>query len=189
MKKRQWIAGGALLGLMILLAGCSGGSKKYPVLTLEGSYNLTLGVSSLKEVQEAGYSDRYSYSDKDAITAMSWENFYAMKDETSYGDMKAGNKSSKEIPLEEGVVFEIYLDYIDPDYELGDVTVNGVDFTGYTRDQIKEAMGDATPYLDSDEYLSYKTKSSSYTFRFKEGSETLTSLRVNDGTEKEYVIQ
>lgn len=64
-----------------------------------------------------------------------------MKGDESYGDMLAGNKKSSRIEFDKGVIFEIVLTYDDPDYSMGEVLVNGVNFEGYTREKIKEAMG------------------------------------------------
>ena len=186
MKKRGCINIGLLLILTVLLAGCSSGGSKTPVVKLDGSYELILGKSSIKEVQDAGFTNRYSHKKvMKVIPDSSWGYFYPMKDDLSFGIMLAGNKSSREIPLEEGVVFELSLDFNSPDYDLGEVLVDGVDYRGYTKEQLTEAMGEPTTKIE--EYFIYESKNSSYTFIFKEGSETLTGLRVKDGTKQKYV--
>lgn len=189
MKKQKWIITAALLSLTLLLAAYSEGRNKPSVITLDGSYELLLGKTSIKEVMDAGFTDRSPYSAKNTIPSMSWKNFYSRKNELSYGTMMAGNKSQKEIPLEEGVIFELSLDYNNADVDVGEVKIDGVEYKGYTREQIKEAMGDRQPYLDSEEFLSYKSKNCSYTFIFSDGSEILTGMWVDDGTEKEYIIK
>ena len=65
--------------------------------------------------------------------------------------------------------------YDDPDYPVGEVLVNGVDFQGYTREEVKEAMGNAKVTLDSDTYLAFEADGCNYTFTFQDGSETLTA--------------
>lgn len=120
---------------------------------------------------------------------MTWENFYAMKGDVSYGIMFAGNKGSSQINFDKGVIFEFSISYDDPDYPAGEVLVNGINFKGYTREEIKEAMGNAKITLDSDTYLGFEVDGWNYIFSFKEGSKILTGLRINDGTEKGHSMQ
>ena len=168
------------------LTACSIGGKQ-PVLTCD-DYEVKLGKATVAELKEAGFTNRYSHIDEEMIDSMSWETFYAMKGDEAYGDMLAGNKKSSRIEFDKGVIFEIVLTYDDPDYSMGEVLVNGVNFEGYTREKIKEAMGDAKITLDSDTYLVFESGGGEYTFNFDEGSETVKRIRVNDGTEKEYSI-
>lgn len=67
-------------------------------------------------------------------------------------------------------MFRVVIDYDDPDYATGEILINGVNYEGYTRDQIKEAMSGAKMTLDSDTYLSFEDGKFEYTFRFEEGS-------------------
>lgn len=166
------------------LTACSIGEGK-AVVTCDG-YEVKLGKATVAELKEAGFNNRYSHIDEKMIDSMSWETFYAMKGDNSYGDMLAGNKKSSQVEFDKGVIFEIILTYDDPDYSMGEVLVNGVNFEGYTREKVKEAMGDAKITLDSDTYLSFELSGCNYTFSFENGSEILTTIRVNDGTEKEY---
>ena len=94
------------------LTACSIGGKQ-PVLTCD-DYEVKLGKATVAELKEG---------------------------DESYGDMLAGNKKSSRIEFDKGVIFEIVLTYDDPDYSMGEVLVNGVNFEGYTREKIKEAMG------------------------------------------------
>lgn len=184
---RKNICLGFLLAGMLLLTGCSVGKKT--VLTLDGSFELELGKTKIAEVTEAGFTDRYSYDGKAQIDASSWENFYAMKGDVSYGTMYAGNKSSQKVDFEQGKVFRVVIDYQDPEYAAGDILINGVNYDGYTRDQIKEAMSGAEMTLDSETYLSFEDGKFEYTFRFEEGSETVSGVSIDDGTDWELVIK
>ena len=183
LKKKRSILLCILCVVSILLTACSGG--KAAVVTC-GGYEVNLGKTTVAELKEAGFTNRYSSSEKKKIGSMTWENFYAMKDDVSYGTMYAANKKSSQIEFDDGVIFEIVLSYDDPDYPLGEVLVNGINFEGYTREEIKAAMGDAKITLDYGKYLDFEIGGCDYTFSFEDGSETLTGIRVNDGTEKEY---
>lgn len=175
-----------LLTGLFLLTGCSFGKKT--VLTYDGTFELELGKTKVGAAMEAGFTDQYSYSAKSRIDSNSWENFYAMKGDVTYGTMYAANKSSKEIDFEEGKVFRVVIDYGDPDYDTGEILINGVNYEGYTRDQIKEAMSGAKMTLDHETYLDFEDGKFEYTFQFDEGSETVSSISIDDGTDWELVI-
>ncbi|MDE6983221.1 MAG: hypothetical protein K2O99_01595 [Lachnospiraceae bacterium] len=175
---------GMLCGASILMTACSIGGKK-AVVTCDG-YEVTLGKTTAGEIKEAGFTNFYANVEKETIDSMSWENFYAMKGDLSYGTMLAGNKGSSSIAFDKGKVFEISIDYDNPELSVGEILINGVDYQGCTRDEIKAGMGDAKVSLDVDQYLEFEIGSCEYTFSFEEGSETVTKIRVNDGTEKEY---
>jgi len=184
LKKKRSILLCILCVLSVLLTACSLGGEKV-VVTCDG-YEIKLGKTTVADLKEAGFTNLYSRSEEEKIDSMSWENFYAIKDDISYGTMLAGNKGASQIEFDKGVIFEISLSYDDPESPIGEVLVNGVNFEGYTREQIKEAMGDAKITLDSDRFLDFESGSCKYTFSFDNGSEILTGLWVNDGTEKEY---
>ena len=175
-----------LLAGMFFLTGCSLGKKV--VLTYDGTFELELGKTKVGAAMEAGFTDQYSYSAKSQIDSSSWENFYAMKGDVTYGTMYAANKSSKKVDFEEGKVFRVVIDYRNPDYVTGEVLINGVNYDGYTRDQIKEAMSGANMTLDSDTYLSFKDGKFEYTFQFDEDSEAVSSISIDDGTDWKLVI-
>ncbi|MCI9337814.1 MAG: hypothetical protein HFH93_09780 [Lachnospiraceae bacterium] len=177
---------GLIVAGMLLLTGCSFGKKT--VLTYDGTFELELGKTKIAQVMQAGFTDKYSYDGKAQIDGSSWENFYAMKGEVTYGTMYAGNKSSQKVDFENGKVFRVVIDYRDPDYATGEILINGVNYSGYTRDQIKEAMGGAKMTLDSESYLSYEDGKFEYTFRFEEDSEAVSSISIDDGTDWELVI-
>lgn len=187
LKKKRNILLSLLCVVSMLLTACSIGGGK-AVVTCDG-FEMKLGKSTVADLKEGGFTNRYSNSDWKKIESMSWENFYAMKGDVSYGTMYAGNKGSSLIDFDKGVIFEISISYDDPDYPVGEVLVNGVDFQGYTREEVKEAMGNAKVTLDSDTYLAFEADGCNYTFTFQDGSETLTDLWVNDGTEKQYSME
>ena len=172
---------------MLLLTGCSFGKKV--VLTYDGSFELELGKTKVGAALDAGFTDELAYDAKSTIGSSSWENFYAMKGDLTYGTMYAANKSSSEVDFEEGKVFRVVIDYRDPDYATGEILINGVNYEGYTRDQIKEAMSDAKMTLDGDTYLSYDYGKFEYTFAFDEDSEAVSSISIDDGTDWELVIR
>lgn len=173
---------------LVLSAGCLFG-KKMPVITYNGSTEVELGKTTVNELLEAGFTDRYSYSSKSRIDSWSWENFYAMIGDVSYGTLYAGNKSSNEIDFEKGKVFRVVIDYNDPDYVTGEILINGVNYAGYTRDQVKEAMGGAEQDLETDEYLVFLDDDCKYSFHFEDGSETVSSISIDDGTDWKLVIE
>lgn len=178
---------GLLLAGMLFLTSCSLGKKT--VLTYDGTFELELGKTRVAEVMEAGFTDRYTYSKKSQIGSNSWENFYAMKGEVSYGTMYAGNSGSAKVDFEKGKIFRVVIDYQDPDYVCGEILINGVNYYGYDRDQIKEAMSGTEMTLDHENYLCFKDGKFEYTFRFKEGSEIVGSISIDDGTDWKLVIQ
>lgn len=178
---------GLLLAGMLLLTGCSFGKKI--VLTYDGTFELELGKTKVAELLEAGFTDRYSYDKKSQIDSSSWQNFYAMKEDVTYGTMYAGNKSSQKVKFEQGKVFRVVIDYRDPDYVTGEILINGVNYAGYTREQIKEAMSGAEMTLDSETYLCFEEGKFEYTFQFDEGSETVSSISIDDGTDWKLVIK
>lgn len=183
-KKKRVTLLSMLCAASILLTACSIGGKK-AVVTYDG-YELNLGKTTVADMKEAGFTNRYSNIEEKTIDSMTWENFYAMKDDLSYGTMLACNKGSSQIEFDKGKIFEITLTYDDPESPVGEVLINGVNYEGCTREEIKQAMGDAKVTLDYGEYLSFETGGCEYTFSFEEDSETVTSIRVNDGTEKDY---
>ena len=81
------------------------------------------------------------------------------------------------------------IDYQNPDYATGEILINGVNYEGYTRDQIKEAMNGAEMTLDSETYLDFEDGKFEYTFHFEDGSETVCSISIDDGTDWELVIR
>lgn len=185
-KKKRGILLGLLCMFSMLVTACTIYDGR-AVVTCDG-YEMKLGKTTVAELKEAGFENRYSRIEEKEIDGMTWENFYAMKDDVSYGTMFAGNKGSSPIDFDNGVIFEFCISYDDPDYPAGEVLVKGINFEGYTREEIKEAMGNAKITLDSDTYLAFEIDGCEYTFSFDDGSETLTDIRINDGTEKEYVI-
>lgn len=187
MQIRKKLCLGFLLTGMLLLTSCSLGKKT--VLTYGGTFELELGKTKVAEVMEAGFTDRYSYDKKAQIDSSSWQNFYAMKNDVTYGTMYAGNKSAQKVKFEEGKVFRVVIDYQDPDYVTGEILINGVNYAGYTREQIKEAMRGAEMTLDSETYLCFEDGKFEYTFRFEDGSETVSSISIDDGTDWELVIK
>lgn len=173
----------AFLSFFVLAAtACSNMNTPAPVLGLDGQMEVTIGKTTIGEITEAGFSNRYLTKNK-MIPKQSWETLYAVKDDLNYGAFSGGNKKSKEIVFEEGVIFKVTMDYDDSDHPSGLVLVDGVDYNGYTRDQIKETLKDKTPTLDSDNYLVYKNGKFDYTFRFADGSEIITGISIDDGTE------
>ena len=130
----------------------------------------------------------YSNINDKQIGSMSWENLYAMKGNVTYGTMYAGNKSSSEKGFRDGVIFRVIIEYDDPDYETGEILINGVNFEGYTREQVREAMSDFEITLDYGEYLVFESGKYEYSFAFSDGSETVTRISINDGTEAELTI-
>lgn len=187
MRIKEKISVGFLLTGMLFLTSCSIGKKT--VLTYDGTLELELGKTKIATVVEAGFTDKYSYDGKSQIDSSSWENFYAMKGDVTYGTMYAANRSSRKVDFEQGEVFRVVIDYDDPDYVTGEILINGVNYEGYTRDQIKEAMTGAKMTLDSDTYLSFEDGKFEYTFRFEEGSETVSGISIDDGTDWELVIR
>ena len=105
------------------------------------------------------------------------------------GTMYAGNKSSQKVKFEQGKVFRVVIDYRDPDYVTGEILINGVNYAGYTREQIKEAMNGAEMTLDSETYLCFEDGNFAYTLQFDEGSETVSSISIDDGTDWKLVIK
>ena len=187
MRIRKKLSLGFLLAGMFLLGGCSIGKKT--VLTYDGTFELELGKTKVADVMEAGFTDRYSYSKKSQIDSSSWENFYAMKGDVTYGTMYIGNMSSGKVDFEEGKVFRVVIDYRDPDYVIGEILINNVNYYGYTRDQIKEAMSGAEMTLDHETYLCFEDGKFEYTFRFDQGSETVSTISIDDGTDWKLIIK
>ena len=178
---------GFLLAGALLFTGCAGGKKV--VLTYDRTCEVELGKTKLADIMASGFTDQHSYSGKAQIESSSWENFYAMKDEVTYGTMYAANKSSKKVDFQEGEVFRVVIDYQDPDYDTGEILINGVNYDGYTRDQIKEAMSKAKMTLDSETYLNFEDGKFEYTFKFDEDSEAVSTISIDDGTDWELVIR
>mgnify|MGYP001027645561 CR=1 FL=1 len=185
MKKKKFLLAGILLILVWTLCGCGG---KAPSLTYDGSFELRLGKTKAGEVLDAGFTNLYSNINDKQIGSMSWENLYAMKGNVTYGTMYAGNKSSSEKGFRDGVIFRVIIEYDDPDYETGEILINGVNFEGYTREQVREAMSDFEITLDYGEYLVFESGKYEYSFAFSDGSETVTRISINDGTEAELTI-
>ncbi len=187
-KKKGSILFGFLCVALILLTACSVGGKDV-VVTCDG-YEIKLGKTTVGDLKEAGFTNEYADIEETTLDSMTWDSFYAMKDGDSYGTMDVGNKKSSRIEFNKAVIFEISLSYNDPEISVGEVLVNGVNFEGYTREQVKEAMGDATITLDDEQYdyLDFEIGKYDYTFVFEDGSETLTGLWINDGTETELNI-
>ena len=187
MRIKEKLSVGILLTGMLFLTSCSIGKKT--ILTYDGTLELELGKTKIAQVAEAGFTDKYAYDAKAQIDSSSWENFYAMKNDVTYGTMYAGNKSSQKVNFEEGKVFRVVIDYRDPDYDTGEILINGVNYEGYTREQIKEAMSGAKMTLDVDTYLDFEDGKFEYTFQFDEDSEAVSSISIDDGTDWELVIK
>lgn len=172
---------GFLLIGMLFLTSCSIGKKA--VLTYDGVFELEVGKTKLAEVLGAGFEDRYPHVAKPQLDGRSWDYFYVVKDNLTYGDFYVANRSSGKVDFQEGVVFRVKIDYDDSEYAAGEILINGVDYEGYTRDQIKEAMSWARLDLDADSFLSYVDGRFEYTFWFEEGSEIVSSVSIDDGTD------
>ena len=186
-KKKRSVLFSILCAAFLLLTACSAGGKG-AVITCD-DYEIKLSKTTVGDLKEAGFTNRYSSIEESTLDSRTYDTFYPMKDDVSYGMMYVGNKRASQIEFDKGVIFEISFSYDDPESPLGEVLVNGVNFEGYTREQVKEAMGDAEITLDYDEYLCFETGGCEYTFTFEDGSETVTDLRIDDGTETEFVIQ
>lgn len=186
-KKKRSILFSILCAAFLLLTACSAGGKG-AVITCD-DYEIKLSKTTVADLKEAGFTNLYSLVEESTLDSKTYDCFYAMKEDLSYGTMYVGNKRASQIEFDKGVIFEITFSYDDPESPLGEVLVNGVNFEGYTREQVKEAMGDAEITLDYEEYLCFETGGCEYTFDFEDGSETLTSLRISDGTDTELVIQ
>ncbi|MDE7266954.1 MAG: hypothetical protein K2N89_05765 [Lachnospiraceae bacterium] len=176
LKKKGSILLSILCVILILLTACSA-EEKGTVVTCDG-YDITLGKTTVAELKKAGFTNDYSHVDGQKIESMASNVFYAMKDDVSYGFMYAVNKSASPIEFEKCVLREVTLSYDSSEYPIGEVLVNGVNFEGYTKEEIKEAMGDATITSDDDTYLVFESGDSYYYFFFDNGSETLTKLWV-----------
>ncbi len=177
-----------LCAALIWLTACSVGGKNV-VVTCDG-YEIKLGKTTVADLKAAGFTNKYAGIEEETLDSMTWDSFYAMKDDVSYGTMNVGNKKSSRVEFDKAVIFEISLSYNDPEISMGEVLVNGVNFEGYTREQVKEAMGDATITLDDEQYdyLDFEVGKYEFTFVFEDGSETLTGFWINDGTEIELDI-
>ena len=186
MRKKKFLLAAILCLLLFGLCGCGG---KVPVITYDGSFELRLGKTKAGDVLDAGFTNLYSHINDRQIGSMSWENLYAMKGDTSYGTMYAGNKSSREKAFRDGVIFRVIIQYDNPDYLVGEVLVNGTNFYGYTRDQVKEAMAGYEQTLDYGEYLDFESGKYKYTFSFSDGSDVVTRISINDGTDTELTIR
>lgn len=188
-KKKRRVLFSILCAAFILLTACSAGGKN-AVITCD-DYEIKLSKTTVGDLKDAGFTNLYSIVEESTLDSMTCVIFHAMKDDVSYGIMDVGNKKNSQIEFDKGVIFGINLYYDDPDDPLGEVLVNGVNFEGYTREQVKEAMGDAKITLDDDkyDYLNFETGGCEYSFAFKDGSETVTSIHIDDGTEKELVIK
>lgn len=176
LKKKGSILLSILCVILILLTACSAGGKN-AVVTCDG-FDITLGKTTVAELKKAGFTNDYSFVDGQKIESMASNIFYAMKDDVSYGFMYAVNRNASPIEFEKCVLREVTLSYGDSEFPIGEVLVNGVNFEGCTKEEIKETMGDATIILDDDTYLVFESGDSYYYFSFDDGSETLTKLWV-----------
>ena len=183
---RKCFLAGILCLLVLGLCGCG---SKAPVITYDGSLELRLGKTTAGDVLDAGFTNLYSHINDRQIAGMSWENLYAMKDGSSYGTMYAGNKSSREKAFREGVIFRVIIEYDGQDYPVGEILVNGVNFNGYTREQVKEAMQEYELTLDTEKYINFQAGKYEYTFTFLEGSDVVSRISIDDGTETELTIR
>lgn len=176
MRKKKSILLCMLCAVSVLLTACSAGGKD-GVVTCDG-YDLKLGKTTVAELENAGFSNDYSslFEETNKIESMSSDTYYAKKDDLFYGLMFAVNKTASPIEFEKCVIREVTLYYDDPDYPLGEVLVNGVDFEGYTREEIKEAMGDREITMDTDTTLGFVSGDYNYIFTFADDSETLIRL-------------
>lgn len=176
MRKKKSILLCMLCAVSVLLTACSAGGKD-GVVTCDG-YDLKLGKTTVAELENAGFSNDYSslFEETNKIESMSSDTYYAKKDDLFYGLMFAVNKTASPIEIEKCVIREVTLYYDNPDYPLGEVLVNGVDFEGYTREEIKEAMGDREITMDTDTYLGFVSGDYNYVFTFADDSETLVEL-------------
>lgn len=175
-KKRSVCLCVVLCALSVLLTACSAGGKD-GVVTCDG-FELKLGKTTVAQLENAGFSNYYSslFEETKKIESMSSDVFYAKKDDLFYGYMFAVNKTASPIEFEKCVIREVTIYYDAPDYPFGEVLVNGVDFEGYTREEIKEAMGDREITMDTDTYLGFVSGDYNYVFTFADDSETLISL-------------
>lgn len=185
MRMKKWLLAGVLCLFIWGLCGCG---SKAPVITYDGSFELRLGKTTAGEVLDAGFTNLYPHINDRKIDSMSWQNLYAMKGETSYGTMYAGNKTSREKDFREGVIFRVIIEYDEPDYSVGEILVNGVNFYGYTREQVKDAMKDYEQTLDTERYMDFESGKYKYTFSFSDGSDVVSRISINNGTETELVI-
>ncbi len=184
MKMKKGILAVVVCMFMLNLCGCAVGGKA-PSITLDGSLEVKLGQTKAGEVLDAGFTNLYSHINEGGIDSMTWETLYAVKGEERFGDLQAANKSGRSIEFKDGVIFEFSVNY-DGEEAVGEILINGVDFQGYTRDQVKEAMAEFEETLDTDKYLCFESGRYEYTFSFGEGSDVLSGVKINDGTEKEY---
>ncbi len=184
MKKRFLVC--ILCMTFIFLTACSLQGKA-PEIVMDGQ-QVQLGKTTVGELRDAGFTNRMSYIDSKMIGSMSWENFYAEKDGYSYGTMYAANKKSKEVAFDKGVIIKIFVKYDDPEQETGEVLINGTNFEGYTRDQVKEAMKDLEMTLDYGDYVTFEAGKYTYSFNFADGSETVTQIVLDEGTETEFIV-
>lgn len=191
-KKYIWV--GIFCLLIFGLCGCG---SKAPMITYDGSFELRLGRTKAGDVLDAGFADLDYEADDKQIEDMSWESLYVMKDGYSYGMMYVGNKSLREKAFRDGVVFSVIIQYDNPKYPAGEILINGIDFYGYTKEQVKEAMQEYELTLDGVEKLVFESEKYEYgfsffagsdkgkyeyTFSFLDGSNVVSSISINDGT-------
>lgn len=160
--------------VFVLLTACSSGEKS-PVVTCDG-YDVIIGKTTIADLKAAGFTNYYS--DSETVDGMSSDTFHPMKDTLSYGMMYVRNDKSSPIAYDNCIVREIVISYEDSDVSLGEVLINGVNFEGFTKEEVKDAMKDLEISLDSDEFLVYRVGEYDYTFRFLDGSETITGFDV-----------
>lgn len=194
MRVKKYIWTGILCFLLLGLCGCG---SKAPVITYDGSFELRLGKTKAGDVLDAGFADSYSDLEYEQIDDMSWETLYAMKDGKCYGEIYVGNKSFREKAFREGVIFSVIIQYDNPKYPAGEILINGVNFYGYTKEQVKEAMQEYELTLDGVGELIFETSKYNYvfsffkgsdkgkyeyTFYFIDGSDVVSRISINDGT-------
>ncbi|MBA9084326.1 hypothetical protein FHR92_000780 [Fontibacillus solani] len=149
MMKRFW-SGMIVALVLVVVAGC-GGSAAPPTAAF-GDTVITVGSSTPGELLDAGFTPK-EYSIKLDEKTMSSKTF-----DSKGIEMKKGGKGYARISMmndsNSNKAYKdckIYSVYYNPQFQTlvyEDVLINGINFRGYTRDQVKDAMKDKKIHIE-----------------------------------------
>ncbi|MND91667.1 hypothetical protein D3C76_164600 [compost metagenome] len=145
--KRFWL-GMIVVLTLVVAAGCSGSSA--PPTAAFGDTVITIGSSTPNELLDAGFVPKKSSIKLDEKTMFSKsfdnEGILMKKDSKDYASISMMNDSNSDKAYKDCKIYSIYYNPQFQTLVYEDVLINGINFRGYTREQVKDAMKDLDNY-------------------------------------------
>lgn len=209
MKKKSLVC--VALVLVFMLSGCSNnnfgktGEGSSPEVDYDGT-KVVLGETKLSSLYDDGFENSTIFSSGYKTTMQSKtianDSLYLSKNNKEYGLISLlcneGDDGVSMYPIEDCIIHRITLylnDYIkdpedsgDIDIKYGNVLIDGVNYKGYTSEQIKKSMKGKNLVEESEEILSYQDGDYHTTFYIGEDGKVET-IELRMDVEAEIVIK